>query len=349
MVNIETLVRKNIRELKPYSTARSEFAGEASVFLDANENPYNSPYSRYPDPMQRELKHAIAAQKNVAVEQILLGNGSDEPIDLLIRMFCEPQQDNIVAIAPTYGMYKVAADVNNVEYRKAPLNEQFDFCADDLLKVADSHTKLIWLCSPNNPTGNSLNRQEIVKTIEAFSGVVVLDEAYIDFSTHTTFLQDLHKYPNLVVLQTFSKAWALAGVRLGMAFAAAEIIATLSKIKYPYNISVLAQQHALQQILQRKDEVAQWVQTLLAERTKLQAALASLPCVQHIYPSDANFLLVKTTNANAIYNRLVGRGVIVRNRHSVELCAGCLRITVGTPQENATLLELLASDEMKTL
>ncbi|MDR1343034.1 MAG: histidinol-phosphate transaminase [Prevotellaceae bacterium] len=344
MVNIENLVRKNIRELKPYSSARAEFTGEASVFLDANENPYNPPYSRYPDPMQRELKDAIAAQKNVAAEQILLGNGSDEPIDLLIRVFCEPQQDNMVAIAPTYGMYKVAADINNVEYRKALLNEQLDFCADDLLKVADRHTKLIWLCSPNNPTGNSLNRQEIVNTIEAFPGIVVLDEAYIDFSKRKTFLQELHKYPNLVVLQTFSKAWALAGVRLGMAFAATEIIATLNKVKYPYNISVLTQQHALRQILQRKDDVAAWVQTLLAEREKLQAALALLPCVLHIYPSDANFILVKVTNANAIYRHLTGRGVVVRNRHSVELCADCLRITVGAPQENATLLEQLATE-----
>ncbi|MDR3365590.1 MAG: histidinol-phosphate transaminase [Prevotellaceae bacterium] len=341
MVNIENLVRKNIRELKPYSTARDEFVGEAAVFLDANENPYNAPYNRYPDPMQRELKGAIAAQKNVAAEQILLGNGSDEPIDLLIRAFCEPKQDNIVAIAPTYGMYKVAADVNNVEYRKAPLNAQFDFCADDLLKAADERTKLIWLCSPNNPTGNSLSRHEIVRTIEAFAGIVALDEAYIDFSERPTFLSELRRYPNLVVLQTFSKAWASAGVRLGMAFAAPEIIGVLNKIKYPYNINVLTLQHALQHILQRGSDVKAWVKTLLAEREKLHSALAALPCVLRVFPSDANFMLLKATDANAIYRYLIGKGVVVRNRHNVELCEDCLRITVGTPQENAALVKAM--------
>ncbi|MDR0711074.1 MAG: histidinol-phosphate transaminase [Prevotellaceae bacterium] len=344
MVNIENLVRENIKELKPYSTARDEFVGVASVFLDANESPYNAPYNRYPDPMQWELKRVVAAQKGVAAEQILLGNGSDEPIDLLIRAFCEPKQDNIVAIAPTYGMYKVAADVNNVEYRKAPLNAQLDFCADELLQAADEHTKLIWLCSPNNPTGNSLNRREIVKTIEAFAGIVVLDEAYIDFSEHKTFLQELNKYPNLVVLQTFSKAWASAGVRLGMAFAAAKIIAVLNKIKYPYNINVLTQRHALQHILQHEDDVKAWVKTLLAERKKLCAALAALPCVLRTFPTDANFILVKVADANAMYRHLAGKGVVVRNRHNVERCEDCLRITVGTPEENA---ELIA--EMKTV
>ncbi|MDR2813191.1 MAG: histidinol-phosphate transaminase [Prevotellaceae bacterium] len=342
MVNIESLVRKNIRELKPYSTARDEFVGEASVFLDANENPYNAPYNRYPDPMQRELKRAIAAQKNVAAAQMLLGNGSDEPIDLLIRAFCEPKLDNIVAIAPTYGMYKVAADVNNVEYRKVQLNAQLDFCADDLLRAADERTKLIWLCSPNNPTGNSLNRQEIVRTIEAFAGIVVLDEAYIDFSERQTFLSELRRYPNLVVLQTFSKAWASAGVRLGMAFAATEIIDVLNKIKYPYNINVLTLHHALRHILQRGDDVKAWVKTLLAEREKLRSALTALPCVLRVFPSDANFLLVKTTDANAIYRHLTSKGVVVRNRHNVELCENCLRITAGTPQENAALVKAMS-------
>jgi histidinol-phosphate aminotransferase len=345
MLNIESLVRKNIRELKPYSTARDEFVGDASVFLDANENPYNAPYNRYPDPMQRELKRVVAAQKKVAAEQILLGNGSDEPIDLLIRAFCEPKQDNIVAIAPTYGMYKVAADVNGVEYRKAPLNAQLDFCANDLLCAADERTKLIWLCSPNNPTGNSLNRREIVKTIEAFAGIVALDEAYIDFSEQQTFLPELRRYPNLVVLQTFSKAWASAGIRLGMAFAAAEIIDVLNKIKYPYNINLLTLQHALQHILPRENEVKAWVKTLLAERQKLHEALAELPCVLHVFPSDANFILTKVTNANAIYRHLAGKGVVVRNRHSVERCEDCLRITVGTPQENAALIEAMGNFE----
>lgn len=348
MVNIESLVRKNIWELKPYSTARNEFSGEASVFLDANESSYNAPYNRYPDPMQWELKRAIAAQKNVAAEQIALGGaGSDELIDLLIRTFCEPKQDNIVAIAPTYAMYKVAADINNVEYRKVALNAQFDLCANELLRVTDEHTKQIWLCSPNNPTGNSLNRREIVKIIETFSGIVVLDEAYIDFSEHKTFLRELHKYPNLVVLQTFSKAWASAGVRLGMAFAAREIIDVLNKVKYPYNINVLTQQHALQHIVQHDDDVKTWVKNLLAEREKLRAALISLPCVLHTFPSDANFILTKVADANATYRYLVSRGVIVRNRHNVELCESCLRITVGTPEENAKLLAELRSVEPK--
>lgn len=341
MFDVESLVRKNIRELKPYSTARDEFAGEASVFLDANENPYNAPYNRYPDPMQRELKRAVAAQKNVEAAQILLGNGSDEPIDLLIRAFCEPRQDNVVAIAPTYGMYKVAADVNGVEYRKAPLNAHLDFCAADLLSAANERTKLIWLCSPNNPTGNSLNRHEIVKTIEAFAGIVVLDEAYIDFSEQPSFLPELRKYPNLVVLQTFSKAWASAGIRLGMAFAAEQIIALLCKIKYPYNLNVLTIQHALQHILQREKDVKAWVKTLLAERQKLRQALENLPAVLHVFPSDANFFLVKAANANAMYRHLADSGIVVRNRHTVEQCEDCLRITVGTPQENAALLEAM--------
>ncbi len=329
--------------MKPYSSARSEFKGEASVFLDANENPYNEPFSRYPDPLQWEVKREIAKQKGVAPEQILLGVGSDEPIDLLIRALCEPAQDNVLAIAPTYGMYKVAADVNNVEYREVLLDESFDFTAEKLLAAADDRTKIIWLCSPNNPTGNSLNRSEIIKTLEQFAGVVVLDEAYIDFSERPSFLPELKKYPNMVVLQTFSKAWASAGVRLGMAFASEELVGILNKIKYPYNISMLVQKHALQ-MLQRSNDVKFWVKTLLHEREKLIEDLKSLPCVLHVYPTDANFVLVKTTDANGIYAQLVGRGVVTRNRNNIALCEGCIRITVGTPQENEVLLK-----EMKKL
>ncbi len=343
MKKLQQLVRPNIWNLKPYSSARSEFKGDASVFLDANENPYNEPYSRYPDPLQWEVKREIAKQKSVAPEQVFLGVGSDEPIDLLIRALCEPALDNVLAIAPTYGMYKVAADVNNVEYREVLLDENFDFTADKLLAAADDKTKIVWLCSPNNPTGNSLNRVEIVKTLERFDGIVVIDEAYIDFSEHPSFLSELKKYPNMVVLQTFSKAWASAGVRLGMAFASVEIIAVLNKIKYPYNISMLVQKHALQ-MLQRNDEVKAWVKTLLTEREKLMADLKSVPCVLHVYPTDANFVLVKTTDANGIYTKLVERGVVTRNRHSIALCEGCIRITVGTPEENAVLLK-----EMRTL
>jgi len=340
---LEQLFRPNIWNLKPYSSARSEFKGEASVFLDANENPYNEPYCRYPDPLQWEVKREVARQKGVAPEQILLGVGSDEPIDLLIRALCEPAQDNVLALAPTYGMYRVAADVNNVEYREVLLDERFDFTAEKLLAAADERTKIVWLCSPNNPTGNSLNRAEIVKTLEKFEGIVALDEAYIDFSAYPSFLSELKRYPNLVVLQTFSKAWASAGVRLGMAFASEEVVGVLNKIKYPYNISSLVQKHALQ-MLQRSSEVKAWVKTLLAEREKLIADLKNLPCVLHVYPTDANFVLVKTTDANGIYAQLVSRGVVTRNRNSIALCEGCIRITVGTPQENETLI-----GEMKSL
>lgn len=340
MKPLQQLIRPNIWNLKPYSSARSEFKGEASVFLDANENPYNEPYSRYPDPLQREVKRELALQKGVAPEQIFLGVGSDEPIDLLIRALCEPAQDNMVAIAPTYGMYRVAADVNSVEYREVLLDEHFDFTAEKLLAATDERTKIVWLCSPNNPTGNSLNRAEVVKTLENFQGIVVLDEAYIDFSVEKSFLAELKKFPNLVVLQTFSKAWASAGVRLGMAFAQEEIIGVLNKIKYPYNISLLVQKHALQ-MLKRSSDVKMWVKTLLTEREKLIAKLKKLPCVLHVYPTDANFVLVKTTDANGIYAQLVSRGVVTRNRHSIALCEGCIRITVGTPQENETLMKEL--------
>ncbi|MDR1226335.1 MAG: histidinol-phosphate transaminase [Prevotellaceae bacterium] len=337
MLSLKKLVRPNIWNLKPYSSARSEFMGEASVFLDANENPYNEPHNRYPDPLQWEVKHKIAKLKGVQPRQILLGNGSDEPIDLLIRAMCEPAQDNMIAITPTYGMYKVAADVNNVEYREVLLDEGFDFTAENLLSVANDKTKIVWLCSPNNPTGNSLNRKEIVRTIEQFQGIVALDEAYIDFSSHPSFLPELKKYPNLVVLQTFSKAWASAGVRLGMAFASEEIINVLNKIKYPYNISALVQKHALQTI-GRGGEVKSWVKTLLTEREKLVANLQTLPCILHVYPTDANFVLVSTTDANGIYKYLISRGIVIRNRNNITLCEGCIRITVGTPQENEMLI-----------
>jgi histidinol-phosphate aminotransferase len=340
MKSLQQLIRPNIWNLKPYSSARSEFKGEASVFLDANENPYNEPYSRYPDPLQWEVKRELARQKGVAPEQIFLGVGSDEPIDLLIRALCEPAHDNMVAIAPTYGMYRVAADVNNVEYREVLLDSSFSFTAEKLLAATDERTKIVWLCSPNNPTGNSLSHAEIVKTVEAFQGIVVLDEAYIDFSVEKSFLVALKKYPNLVVLQTFSKAWASAGVRLGMAFAQEEIIGVLNKIKYPYNISLLVQKHALQ-MLRRSGDVKMWVKVLLAEREKLIAELKQLPCVLHVYPTDANFVLVKTTDANGIYAQLVSRGVVTRNRHGIALCEGCIRITVGTPQENEILVKEL--------
>lgn len=341
MKTLKELTRPNIWALKPYSSARDEYNGAAaSVFLDANENPYNLPHNRYPDPLQRDLKAELTRIKQVKAENIFLGNGSDEAIDLVFRAFCEPGVDNVVAIDPTYGMYKVCADVNNVEYRKVLLDEAFQFTADALLAATDEHTKLIFLCSPNNPTGNDLLRTEIEKTLATFSGLVIIDEAYNDFSSAPSFLQQLDKYPNLVVFQTFSKAWGCAAIRLGMAFASAEIISIFNKIKYPYNVNQLTQQQALS-MLQRYDEIEGWVKELIAERGRLMDAFSTLTCVKEIFPSDANFFLARVTDAGAIYNYLVAKGIIVRNRSSISLCGNCLRVTVGTPAENKTLLEAL--------
>jgi len=339
-MNLDNLLRANIRSLQPYSSARDEFKGEASVYLDANENPYNAPFNRYPDPLQWKVKEQISKVKKVAAENIFLGNGSDEPIDLLYRAFCEPRTDNVVAIEPTYGMYKVCANINDVEYRKVLLDENFNFSADELIKATDQNTKLIWLCSPNNPTGNSLNREEIFRVLNSFKGIVVLDEAYIDFASEKSFSEFLSQFPNLVILQTFSKAWGSAAIRLGMAFASTEIIAILNKIKYPYNINILTQQQALITI-ENAGQTADWVKTLLAERTKLIEDLKKLSIVQHIYPTDSNFVLVKVNDANYTYNSLVEKGIIVRNRSSVSLCMGCLRVTVGTPEENKILIKTL--------
>ena len=341
MRTLEELTRPNVWRLKPYSSARDEYKGvTASVFLDANENPYNLPHNRYPDPLQRDLKAELTRIKQVKAENIFLGNGSDEAIDLVFRAFCEPGVDNVVAIDPTYGMYKVCADVNNVEYRKVLLDDAFQFTADALLAATDEHTKLIFLCSPNNPTGNDLLRTEIEKTLAAFGGLVIIDEAYNDFSSAPSFLQQLDKYPNLVVFQTFSKAWGCAAIRLGMAFASAEIISIFNKIKYPYNVNQLTQQQALS-MLQRYDEIEGWVKELIAERGRLMDAFSTLTCVKEIFPSDANFFLARVTDAGAIYNYLVAKGIIVRNRSSISLCGNCLRVTVGTPAENKTLLDAL--------
>lgn len=339
-MNINKLLRENIRSLQPYSCARDEFKGEASVYLDANENPYNAPFNRYPDPLQLEVKEKISAIKNVAADNIFLGNGSDEPIDLLYRAFCEPRVDNVVAIEPTYGMYKVSASINDVEYRKVLLDENFQFSADKLLQACNLYTKIIWLCSPNNPTGNSLKRSEIIKLLTNFDGIVVLDEAYVDFASEGSFSEFLSTYPNLVILQTFSKAWGSAAIRLGMAFASTEIISVLNKIKYPYNINILTQKQALE-TLSNSAQVKEWVDILLAERTVLIEALKTLPFVQHIHPTDANFVLVKVDDANAVYQYLVEKSIIVRNRNTVSLCLGCVRITVGTPEENMIVIEEL--------
>ncbi len=341
MRTLEELTRPNIWRLKPYSSARDEYNGAAaSVFLDANENPYNMPHNRYPDPMQRELKHELSRIKKISPEHIFLGNGSDEAIDLVFRAFCEPRIDNVVAIDPTYGMYQVCAEVNDVEYRKVLLDENFQFSADKLLAAADEHTKLIFLCSPNNPTGNDLLRNEIEKIILGFSGLVILDEAYNDFSEAPSFLSELDKYPNLIVLQTFSKAWGCAAIRLGMAFASEAIIGILSKIKYPYNVNQLTQQQAIA-MLHKYYEIERWIKTLKEERDYLEEEFAKLSCTVRMYPSDSNFFLAKVTDAVKIYNYLVGEGIIVRNRHSISLCCNCLRVTVGTRVENNTLLAAL--------
>ena len=341
MKTLQELTRPNIWRLKPYSSARDEYNGAAaSVFLDANENPYNMPHNRYPDPMQRDLKKELSKIKKVSSENIFLGNGSDEAIDLVYRAFCEPRVDNVVAIDPTYGMYQVCAEVNDVEYRKVLLDEDFQFTADALLAAADEHTKLIFLCSPNNPTGNDLLRGEIEKLICNFDGLVVLDEAYNDFSEAPSFLEELDKYPNLIVFQTFSKAWGCAAIRLGMAFASKDIIQVFSKIKYPYNVNELTQKQALE-MLHRYYEIERWVRMLKEARENLAAEFAELPCTVKIFPSNANFFLARVTDAVKIYNYLVGEGIIVRNRNSVSLCGNCLRVTVGTRTENERLIEAL--------
>jgi histidinol-phosphate aminotransferase len=341
MKSLQELTRPNIWSLAPYSSARNEYAGrEARVFLDANENPYNAPFNRYPDPLQLELKAAISNVKGVAVESIFLGNGSDEPIDLVYRCFCQPGVDNVVAIEPTYGMYKVCADINDVEYRPVLLDEHYQITADKLLKATDSHTKLIWICSPNNPTGNNINREEIVKTIEGFEGLVMVDEAYSDFSAQKTLRSELSRYPNLIVLNTMSKAWGCAAIRLGMAFASKDIISIFNKVKYPYNVNQLTQQQALE-ALKDPFEVDKWVKLLLEERRCMMDAFALLPICLKVYPSDANFFLAKMTDAPKIYNYLVDRGIIVRNRHRVQLCENCLRITIGTKSENSELIAAL--------
>ena len=341
MISLEKLTRPNIWSLAPYSSARNEYSGkEAHVFLDANENPYHAPYNRYPDPLQWELKKDIARLKGVPAECIFLGNGSDEAIDLPYRCFCQPGIDNVVAIEPTYGMYKVCADINDVAYRPVLLDEDFQMDAQMLLDACDEHTKMIWICSPNNPTGNNIRREEIIKVIDGFEGLVIVDEAYRDFSRQTPLRLELARHPNLIVLNTMSKAWASAAIRLGMAFASKEIIEIFNKVKYPYNVNLLSQEKA-REILADKNDVEKWVTLLLTERTRLMEAFRQLPICKHVYPTDANFFLARMSDAQAIYDYLVDRGIIVRNRTRVQLCQNCLRITVGTRSENNELVGAL--------
>ena len=341
MKSLQQLVRPNIWKLSPYSSARDEYSGhEAHVFLDANENPYNSPYNRYPDPLQRELKAMIAPIKQVPAECIFLGNGSDEAIDLVYRVLCEPTHDNVVAIEPTYGMYKVCADINNVEYRPVLLDEHFMIKANKLLAACDKNTKVIWICSPNNPTGNNMPVEEIEQLLRSFQGIVVVDEAYSDFSTVAVFRKRLGECPNLIVLNTMSKAWGCAAIRLGMAFASKEIISIFNKVKYPYNINLLTQQHA-KEALGDKEQVEKWVGILLQERRSMIDSFKELAVCEKVYPTDANFFLAKMTDAKGIYNYLVEKGIIVRNRSRIKLCDNCLRITIGSKDENAQLLGAL--------
>lgn len=340
MKNLQELVRPNIWKLKPYSCARDEFQGDARVCLDANENPFNAPINRYPDPRQEKLKQRLSVVKGVPVENICLGNGSDECIDLVYRIFCEPGKDNVVAIEPTYGMYRVCADINDVAYHTVMLDEHFQLNATRLLGACDEHTKVIWLCSPNNPTGNSLQHNVIQRVLREFEGIVVVDEAYSDFSDQPLFRNELTQWPNLIVLNTFSKCWASAGIRLGMAFASKEIIGLMHKVKYPYNINTLTQRQALD-VLSEIQKIDLWRATLLRERMNMMPAVAELPICEKVYPTDANFFLAKMVNAEGIYNYLLSKGIIVRNRSHVQLCDNCLRITIGTPQENNILLGAL--------
>lgn len=344
--NLNNILRENIKNLVPYSSARDEFKGEASVFLDANENSFGSPlpnqYNRYPDPLQLAVKTRLSEIKGVPPQNIFLGNGSDEAIDILFRAFCRPGIDNVITVPPTYGMYEVSANINDVAIKKIPLTPDYQLNLEEIAATIDENTKLIFICSPNNPTGNSINREDIETILANFSGLVVIDEAYINYSRQKSFIQELTEYSNLVILQTLSKAWGLAGLRVGMAFASEEIIEVFNRVKPPYNINEASQTLALE-ALNNIDQVNTWIKETIAQREKLVSNLAKLTFVSKIYPSDANFVLVKTTNARGIYTYLVEKGIIVRDRSKIELCEGSLRITVGTPAENDKLIEALKS------
>ena len=345
-MDIKNLQRENIKNLRPYSTARDEYKGQASVYLDANENSFGSPlpenFNRYPDPLQLDLKDALSKIKGVPIENTFLGNGSDEAIDLLYRAFCNPGKDNVIILPPTYGMYEVSANINDVEVRKVNLLPNFQLDLDGIAEAIDENTKLIFICSPNNPTGNSIVRTDIETVLANFKGLVVIDEAYINFAKQRTFIQELTEYPHLVILQTFSKAWGLAGLRLGMAFASSIVIDIMNKVKAPYNISQSTQDLALA-ALQNVAQVNEWIKVIVAERELLSTKLLALSMVKKVYPSDANFILIEVEDAAGTYNALVEQGIIIRDRSKVSLCEGCLRITVGTPAENEILLSALNS------
>lgn len=342
--NLENLTRENIKNMKPYSSARHEFSGAASVFLDANENAFGSPlpdaYNRYPDPLQIKVKEKLSAIKRVPPQNIFLGNGSDEAIDLLFRIFCEPGRDNALIFPPTYGMYEVCADINNVKTKKINLTTDFQLDLDAIEQAIDPSTKLIFICSPNNPTGNSIRHTDIEMILNNFSGLIVIDEAYINYSRQRSFIPELADYPNLVVMQTLSKAWGLAGLRLGMAFATQPVIELMNKVKYPYNINAATQQMALA-ALDQIDWVNEHIKETISERENLAENLNNLSFIETIYPSDTNFFLAKMMNAKSIYQYLLEQGIIVRDRSNVVLCENCLRFTVGTPEENQQLIKAL--------
>lgn len=342
--NIDSLVRENIKSLKPYSSARTEYSGDASVFLDANENSYGSPldenFNRYPDPLQWELKEALSKIKGVPPKNIFVGNGSDEVIDLAFRIFCEPASDNVIICPPTYGMYKVCANINNVTVKEINLTSDFQLDVDRILEQINSKTKLLFICSPNNPTGNNLNRIDIETLLNNFPGILIIDEAYINYSKQKTFLQELTEYENLLVMQTLSKAWGLAALRLGLAFASEKIIDLFNKVKPPYNINLASQQLGLK-ALEGIKEVNANIKTTVVQRELLEQGLMKFDFIEKIYPSDANFILIKTKNADELYQYLSGKKIIVRNRSKEPLCENCIRVTVGTPVENMTLIEAL--------
>lgn len=346
MKSIESLVRPNISRLTPYSTARDEYKGALGVFLDANESPYENGYNRYPDPHQKQLKARLSDIKGVSAENIFLGNGSDEAIDLIFRVFCEPRVDNVVAIAPSYGMYKVAAAINDVELREVQLCEDYALPVDDLLNAADGMTKAIFICSPNNPTANSFAREDILRLVVEAECMVVIDEAYIDFAEAESFMRDVDAYPNIIVLQTLSKAWAMAGLRLGMAMANSRVVELMSQVKYPYNINTAAM--AVIAVL-LGSPIDQQVEQIKHQRSIVAEALKCFTCVKHIYPSDANFLLVKVDDADALYAWLVADGIIVRNRCRIKGCEGCLRITIGLEEENQKLLSSISKYEKESI
>jgi histidinol-phosphate aminotransferase len=344
MFNLDNLLRSNIKSLKAYSSARDEFKGDAHIFLDANENSLGSPlikwYNRYPDPLQMKVKQKLSTIKKIGTDQIFLGNGSDEPIDLLFRMFCQPGMDEVIICPPTYGMYEVSANINNVHLNKVPLTTSFQLDMPAIESAIKPNTKIIWICSPNNPTGNSIDREDIEMILNNFDGIVVIDEAYINFSRQRSFLSDLDDYQNLIVLQTLSKAWGLAALRMGMAFASKDIISYLNKVKPPYNISEPVQELAMK-ALDEVGQVNEMIKVIVELRGELEQALLKLPIVKNVYPSDANFILAEVTAAKDIYNYLISHGIVVRDRSNVILCDGCLRLTVGTQKENESLIHAL--------